>query len=308
MKYSQTSRCMLYIIIMSKSLSKKTQFHFSNFYHFHPLQNLSELKSKIISLAERLNVIGLIILAEEGVNATVASTDISKLRTFTSELQELLQTSFDNIKDSSAYLSRSPFRRLKIKIRNEIVTLGVDGINPMTDAGTYVEPEEWNELISDPDVLLVDTRNVYEYRLGTFKGAVDPRTLNFRQFPEKLYNLIKERNPRKVAMFCTGGIRCEKASAVARQMGIEDVYHLKGGVLEYFERIPRADSAWEGSCFVFDGRITVTQELQAKPEPLCSHCGQVKSRNPDSGEYECYQCFEYPIAGSPQYMKSRDNS
>lgn len=295
MKYSQTKGSVLYSIIMSKILNKETMFHFSNFYHFSGMTSLSELKSEILTLGERLQVIGLIILAEEGINATAASTDSMKLDEFTDELQNILQVKFRNIKRSSALLGRSPFRKLKIKIRKEIVTLGVEGINPAQDAGTYVEPEEWNKLISDPDVLLVDTRNVYEYRLGSFQGAVDPRTLNFRQFPEKLQKILESQKPKKLAMFCTGGIRCEKATAVARQMGIKDVYHLKGGILEYFERIPSSKSTWNGSCFVFDGRITVNQNLEAKPEPLCSACGQVKTKSPETGEYECHQCMEYPM-------------
>src|SRR5690606_25443570 len=165
-----------------------------------------------------------------------------------------------------------PFHRMKVRLKREIVTMGVDTIDPIGDAGTYVEPAEWNQLVSDPDTIIIDTRNAYETAIGTFKGAIDPETTSFTEFPRWAQARHNELKGRKVAMFCTGGIRCEKATAYMRSIGIDDVYHLKGGILKYLEEVKPEESLWEGECFVFDERVSVKHGLEEGDAELCRAC------------------------------------
>ena len=166
-----------------------------------------------------------------------------------------------------------PFRRARVRLKKEIVTMGIEGIDPNQSVGTYVDPEDWNDLINDPDVTVIDTRNDYEYAIGTFRGAKNPETRSFRQFPDYVEkNLAPDKN-RKVAMFCTGGIRCEKSTALLKGMGFEEVYHLRGGILKYLEKIEPEDSLWEGDCFVFDGRVSVGHGLEEGEHIMCFGCG-----------------------------------
>ncbi|MGI9257087.1 MAG: rhodanese-related sulfurtransferase [Salinispira sp.] len=277
---------------MSRHTDKDMNYFFASFYHFTELENLPRLRDEFLSY--RGDILGLIILADEGINGTIAgSREI--VTSFVSRLCGKLGLDEEHVKHSQAVMKRKPFRRLKIKIKDEIVTSGIPNLDVEKFKGTYVEPDNWNEFINDPDVLLVDVRNVYEHRIGTFAGARDPKTLNFRQFPQAIERIISEEQPEKIAMFCTGGIRCEKASAYLRQRGFDNVYHLHGGVIRYLEQISAKNSLWNGKCFVFDGRITVNHNLEAEPEPLCRVCGQVMLKVPESGEYECYQCIEYPM-------------
>lgn len=278
---------------MSKILLNRKNFHFATFYKFTPLRKLREFRSELMDKGNSLGLIGLILLAEEGLNSTIAGAR-DNIDTFLSYLKSKPGFEDMEVKYSSSTLKRMPFRKLKVKLKKEIVTMGIAGVDPPASRGNYVEPEDWNALISDPDVLLVDARNVYEYRLGSFQGAVDPRTLTFRQFPGTVKALIENRQPKKVAMFCTGGIRCEKASSYVRNLGFDQVYHLHGGILKYLETVPESESTWNGRCFVFDGRITVNHDLEAEPQPLCSTCGQVMLPKEGSDEYECIQCIEYP--------------
>ncbi len=280
---------------MTKTIgNKRVQYAFATYYKFTPITNPEQLKAELQRLGDDLNLIGIILLAGEGINSTIAGSR-ENIDSFIAALRSRDGFHDLEVKYSSANLNRKPFRKLKIRIKKEIVTMGVEGIDAAANSGTYVEAEQWDELISDPEVLVIDTRNAYEYRLGSFDRAVDPRTLNFRQFPEAAKNMIEETKPKKVAMFCTGGIRCEKATAYVKNLGIENVYHLHGGILKYLETIPKEKSSWNGRCFVFDGRITVNHNLTAEPEPLCPRCGQVMIQNPQDKNYECVHCEEFPM-------------
>jgi UPF0176 protein len=177
-----------------------------------------------------------------------------------------------DIDHKESFCDEQPFYRTKVKLKKEIVTLGVEGVDPNQQVGTYVEPRDWNALISDPEVLLIDTRNDYEVSIGTFEGAIDPRTSSFREFPEYIKANFDPARHKKVAMFCTGGIRCEKASSYMLSEGFEEVYHLKGGVLKYLETVPREESQWRGDCFVFDNRVTVRHDLSEGDYDQCHAC------------------------------------
>ena len=187
-------------------------------------------------------------------------------------LETIPELSGLEIKYSTA--SAMPFHRMKVRLKREIVTMGVEGIDPLSSAGTYVQPRDWNTLISDPRTVVIDTRNDYEVRLGTFRGAVDPRTGSFREFPRWAESHRNDLAGRKVAMFCTGGIRCEKATAYMKSLGIEEVFHLKGGILKYLEEVPAEESLWEGECFVFDERVSVQHGLAEGEAELCRACRQ----------------------------------
>ena len=195
-----------------------------------------------------------------------------------------------------SYDERMPFHRMKVKLKKEIVTMGVAGVDPNVRVGTYVRPQDWNALVSDPEVLLIDTRNVYECDIGTFKGAVDPRTVNFREFPDYVRANLDPGIHKKVAMFCTGGIRCEKASAFMLGEGFEEVYHLQGGILKYLEEVPPDESIWEGECFVFDNRVAVNHRLEKGRYDQCHGCRHpITDEDKHSGKYEvgvcCPHCF-----------------
>ena len=190
-----------------------------------------------------------------------------------------------------------PFHRMKVKLKKEIVTMGVAGVDPNARVGTYVRPQDWNALLSDPEALLIDTRNDYECDIGSFKGAVDPRTVNFREFPDYVRANLDPAVHKKVAMFCTGGIRCEKASAFMLGEGFEEVYHLQGGILKYLEEVPPEDSIWEGECFVFDNRVAVNHRLEKGRYDQCHGCRHpITDEDKHSGKYEvgvcCPHCFD----------------
>ncbi|OYQ36930.1 hypothetical protein CHU95_02785 [Niveispirillum lacus] len=232
-------------------------------YRFHPLPHFQELRQPLFDLLSAHRVCGTLLLAAEGLNGTIAGpadameqvvADIARIAGLPDPLQPRWSTT-----------DTPPFGRLKVRLKKEIVTMGVPGIDPLRAVGTYVEPEEWNALISDPDTLLIDTRNSFEVGYGTFKGAVDPGTTTFGQFPDYVRRELHPARHRKVAMFCTGGIRCEKATAYMLEQGFGEVYHLKGGILNYLERIGPEDSLWEGGCFVFDERVALGHGLTPVP-------------------------------------------
>ena len=254
-------------------------------YHFTRLADYEQLKTPLQNMCEMLGIKGTLLLAYEGINGTIAGTDdtINQLLDFLKADPRLAALEH---KESRA--EKMPFYRMKTRLKREIVTMGVDGIDPNNVVGTYVDPKDWNELISDPDVVLIDTRNDYEVEIGTFKGALNPDTQTFREFPQWVEdNRDKLRKP-KVAMFCTGGIRCEKASSFMKLNGFDDVYHLKGGILKYLETQPESESLWDGDCFVFDQRVAVKHGLE------------------QSDYDQCYAC-RYPITNaekaSPLYVK-----
>ena len=250
-------------------------------YLFVDLSDCEGLRIPILRKASLNGIKGTILLAKEGINGTVAGSE-KELRSFLSYLRGL--PPFTQLEHKESWTSSMPFQKMKVKLKEEIVTLGVDGVDPLSKVGTYVSASEWNKLIEREDVVLVDTRNDYETSIGTFKGAVDPNTRSFKEFPEWALNHLDKTQP--VAMFCTGGIRCEKATSYLLEQGFDQVYHLKGGILKYLEEIPKEKSLWEGSCFVFDERVSVNHELNQDVYELCEGCGHpVLPDKPEEGHH-----------------------
>ena len=243
-------------------------FRVAALYRFCRIERHEEMRAPLLELCRAQGVKGTLLLAQEGINGTVAGSE-SAIDALLAFLERRLGLSGLEIKYSAA--SEMPFHRMKVRLKQEIVTMGVDGLDA-ADAGTYVEPRDWNRLAADPDTILVDTRNDYEVALGSFAGAVDPATGSFREFPAWADANRERLAGRKVAMFCTGGIRCEKATAYMRSIGVEDVYHLKGGILKYLEEVPAEESLWRGECFVFDERVSVTHGLAEGEAELCRAC------------------------------------
>ena len=263
-----------------------TDFVVAALYKFVVLEDLPAFQAQLRAICTQSEMMGTLLIANEGLNGTV-SASYENMTRFVTWLRALPQ--FDDIAIKYALYTNRPFHRMKVRLKKEIVTMGCEDIYPSQNAGTYVEPQEWNKLISDPDVMVVDTRNNYETAIGTFKGAVDPETTNFREFPDwaqKLADLPADEKPKKLAMFCTGGIRCEKSTALMRQYGFDDVYHLKGGILKYFEDVPAEESLWEGECFVFDSRVSVDHNLQKGNYELCFACRMPLT--PDEREQDSY--------------------
>lgn len=239
-------------------------------YCFTRFENPSLLREALLDRCISEGVHGTILLAHEGINGTIAGSD-EGIAQILNHIRALPGCKEIEVKDS--WTDTLPFKRMKVRLKREIVTMGQPDIDPLSGVGHYVSPEEWNTLIGDADTIVIDTRNHYEVEFGTFRGAIDPKTCHFRDFPawfrDNRERLLAGRKTPKIAMFCTGGIRCEKATAFVKAEGIDEVYHLKGGILNYLERIPLAESRWDGGCFVFDERVSVTY-------------GVVKSENADS--------------------------
>ncbi len=261
------------------------------FYRFVSLPDHRELREPLLAACRERNIVGTILLAPEGINGTIAGSP-DDVRSLLSHLGS--DARFRDLEHKESHAAEQPFQRMKVKLKKEIVTLGVD-VRPGEMAGTHVPPGEWNALISDPDVVLIDTRNDYEVSIGTFRGAINPRTKSFREFPEWAARDATLRKKPKVAMFCTGGIRCEKSTALLKSMGFENVFHLEGGILKYLETVPPAESLWEGECYVFDERVAVAHGLAPGTHTLCTACGMPLSaedrRSPDYVEGErCPRC------------------
>jgi len=243
------------------------------FYKFVDLPDYADRRAPLLAFCEAHNVKGLILLAQEGVNSTISGLpeDVHAVLAYLRQDPKLA-----DLEHKESWTSKAPFHRMKVRLKKEIVTLGVEGISPTKRVGRYVKPEDWNELISEPDVVVIDTRNDYEVEIGTFKGAVDPQIQSFSQLPKWVQHAkaLEEKNGQKprVAMFCTGGIRCEKSTALMLEHGFEDVYHLQGGILKYLELVPQEKSLWEGECFVFDERVSVGHGLKQGSHELCRAC------------------------------------
>jgi UPF0176 protein len=240
-------------------------------YRFVAFDAPEELQPRIQAQCAACGIKGTILLAQEGINGTVAGTP-GAIDALISFLRDIPGCADLDVKYSHA--QEMPFYRMKVRLKKEIVTLGVEGIDPKREVGTYVQPEDWNALISDPDTVLIDTRNDYEVAIGTFAGAVDPQTKSFSEFPDwfRAHRAELAAGKTKFAMFCTGGIRCEKSTAFLKAEGIEEVYHLEGGILRYLENIPEAQSKWHGECFVFDERVSVKHGLELGEMELCRAC------------------------------------
>lgn len=231
----------------------------ASFYKFVPLDNYEEMRAPLLAQMIAHRIKGTIILASEGINGSFAGTpdDMDAFYQVVHKDPRLADLRFKETFDAE-----NPFEKTKVKLRKEIVTMGIKEVNPLETVGTYLEPEQWNELLQESDVVVIDTRNDYEFSLGTFKGAINPNTDNFRNFPEYVQNELVEHKDKKIAMFCTGGIRCEKSTAYLKELGFEKVYHLQDGILNYLEKIPQEQSMWEGQCFVFDNRVAVDADLK----------------------------------------------
>lgn len=238
-------------------------------YKFVTLDDYVQLREPLLQTLLANDVKGTLLLAEEGINGTVSGSreGIDAVLAWLRADPRLV-----DIDHKESYCAEQPFYRTKVKLKKEIVTLGVPGVDPNRRVGTYVEPRDWNALVDDPEVLMIDTRNDYEVGIGSFKGAIDPKTKSFRDFPAYIREHFDPARHRKVAMFCTGGIRCEKASSFMLQEGFPEVFHLKGGILKYLEEVPAEESRWEGECFVFDNRVTVTHDLAEGVYDQCHAC------------------------------------
>jgi UPF0176 protein len=240
------------------------------FYKFVRLPDFAEKRDSLLSQCEAQGIRGTILLAAEGINGTIAGSRqaIDALLSFLRSDPRLV-----DLEQKESYADSVPFDRMKVRLKKEIVTLGLPEIDPSDRVGTYVSPQEWNELISDPEVTIIDTRNEYEVSIGTFRGAKNPKTASFRQFPDYVRNHLDPTKHKKVALFCTGGIRCEKATSFMMEHGFQEVYHLKGGILKYLEEVPAEESLWQGECFVFDQRVAVREGLAAGTHEMCQSCG-----------------------------------
>lgn len=261
-------------------------------YHFTRFTDPEAIQGPLLELCEAQKISGSLLLAREGINGTIAGPRAG-IEAVLAHIRDLPGCGDLEWKESTS--ASQPFRRLKVRLKNEIVTMGQPDVDPKARVGHYVNPQEWNELIQSPDVAVIDTRNDYEVAIGTFEGAIDPETESFRDFPA-WWEANKDRfHNKRIAMFCTGGIRCEKSTNYLLGQGVEDVYHLKGGILKYLEEVPEEDSTWQGSCFVFDGRVSVDHGLREGPHVLCHACRRpILPEDTNRPEYEegvsCQYC------------------
>jgi UPF0176 protein len=264
------------------------------FYKFVSLPDFAQIQNPLLSYCQEQGVKGTILLALEGINGAIAGSR----QAIDSVLNFLRADSrLADLEHKESYTKTPPFERMKVRLKSEIVTLGLPEVDPSEQVGIYVNPQEWNDLISDPDVTVIDTRNDYEVNIGSFQGAHNPQTSSFRDFPDYVRQNLDPTKHKKVAMFCTGGIRCEKASAFMLAQGFAEVYHLKGGILKYLEEVPAQESLWEGECFVFDERVAVSHGLEKGSYDLCLSCGRpISVEDKASPQYEqgisCSYCFD----------------
>jgi UPF0176 protein len=262
-------------------------------YQFVTLEDYRDMREPLLACCLANQVKGSLLLAQEGINGTIAGSQqgIDAVLAYLRADPRLAGLDSKQSLDDS-----QPFYRMKVKLKKEIVTMGVSGVDPNKVVGTYVKPADWNQLVDDPEVLLLDTRNDYEVAIGSFKNAVDPGTDSFREFPDYVRAHYDPARHKKVAMFCTGGIRCEKASAFMLNEGFEQVYHLEGGILKYLEEVPPEQSRWQGECFVFDNRVAVDHALQKGSYDMCHGCRRpINAGHKQSAQYEegvcCPQCY-----------------
>jgi len=262
-------------------------------YKFTRLDDFEEIQDPLKLFLDSLNIRGTLLLAREGVNGTIAGDNDSIMKSL-----DYLQKDkrLVGLEYKFSYSEKPPFKRLKVKLKKEIVTLGVSNIDPTFSSGTYVKPADWNELINDPDFVLIDTRNNYEFEIGSFKGSINPNTETFRQFPAYTKNNLEKYRDKKIAMFCTGGIRCEKSTAYLKSKGFENVFHLQGGILKYLEEVKEDESLWEGECFVFDDRVAVKHNLELGKYDQCHACRfPITEEDKEHPHYEkgtsCPRCY-----------------
>lgn len=266
----------------------------ATFYKFVRLPDWADKQAIFLSYCQQQGIKGTILLAAEGINGTIAGT-----RSAVDAVLAFLRSDphLTDLEHKESYTEALPFERMKVRLKREIVTLGVPEVDPSDRVGTYVSPSQWNALLDDPEVVVVDTRNEYEVAIGTFKNAQNPHIESFREFPDYARHHLDPSKHKKVAMFCTGGIRCEKATSYLLGQGFEEVYHLKGGILKYLEDVPADESLWEGECFVFDDRVAVKSGLEPGSYELCRSCGHpISTSDKASPQYEegisCPHCCE----------------
>lgn len=261
-------------------------------YQFFPVRDPEALQKNLKAFLLQANIKGTIIVAKEGINGTVSGTreDISTLKAF------LAIQGFEDLEYKESVYKEHPFYRTKVKLKKEIVTMGLDFVSPLSKKGTYVEPREWNDLISDKNTILIDVRNDYEIEIGTFKNAINPQTKTFREFPDYVQTHLLNHKKDVIAMDCTGGVRCEKSTAYLLSLGFEKVYHLKGGILKYLEEVPPQESLFEGDCFIFDQRVGIAHGLDKSIHTKCHGCRMPLSPlECQSVHYEegvkCHYCY-----------------
>lgn len=277
-------------------------------YKFVSLDNYPDLQQPLLALMLEREVRGTLLLAQEGINGTIAGSRDS-IDAVLAHLQS--DDRLANISYKESYTDVLPFLRSRVKLKKEIVTMGVEGIDPKRVVGTYVKPKDWNDIISDPDTVLIDTRNDYEYQVGTFKDAINPATDSFREFPNYVSKTLDPKQHKKVAMFCTGGIRCEKSTAFLKEQGFDEVYHLEGGILKYLEEVPAEESLWQGECFVFDERVTVNHDLEKGQYDQCNACRMpITEQDKLSPKYQhgvsCPHCFDKTTAKQKARFAERE--
>ena len=281
------------------------------FYKFFDLRNIFHLQTRLNSILSLTDIKGTILLANEGLNGTISGNEneISKALESIWKIKNLT-----DLKPKFSLAPKNPFLRMKIRLKKEIVTLGIKDVSPNKIVGKYIEPEKWNELISDENLLLIDTRNDYEVSIGTFENALNPNIKNFREFPKWVSENLVKKDPdiknKKIAMFCTGGIRCEKSTSYLKSMGFKDVCHLEGGILKYLEKVPKKQSKWKGSCFVFDYRVSVQQDLKLGNYDMCFACRMPINEEDKKHKFfvqgeSCHHCFNVSNLKQKQKFKER---
>lgn len=278
-------------------------------YQFVRLDDAADLRQALLDLTKAHQIKGTLLLAHEGINGTVAGS-----RQAIDALKNFLDADgrFNNLEYKESFASSMPFYRMKVRLKKEIVTIGIESVDPTKNVGTYVDGKAWNELLNDPDVVVIDTRNDYEFDIGTFKNAINPNTQTFREFPEFVRQNFDPKKHKKVAMFCTGGIRCEKASSFMLDEGFESVFHLKGGILKYLETMPENESLWDGECFVFDHRTAVAHGLEEGDHATCFGCRKpVSQHDRSSPKYvagiSCPACFDVTTVDQKKRAEQRQN-
>ncbi len=279
-------------------------------YKFSQIVDIKSFQSLIKTFLDKENIFGTILVGLEGLNGTISGNpkNIDRAIRYLESLD-----GFEELDVKYSWSEVNPFVRLKVKLKKEIVTIGDKSVNPNLNAGEYVEPRDWNKLITEEDIFLIDARNDYEVSIGTFKNSINPKTTKFREFPKWVNNLNmspEDKKKKKVAMFCTGGIRCEKASSYMKNAGFENVYHLKGGILKYFEEVHESNSLWNGECFVFDDRVSLKQDLSEGSYDMCHGCRMpITNQDKKTKEYEkgvsCPNCFYEKSDSQKARYKSR---
>jgi UPF0176 protein len=286
---------------------KVKKIYICSLYKFVTLDDYTYFRQPLLNLMKANHIKGTLILAQEGINGTVSGTE-NALNTLLKWLRA--DRRLKDIGYHISYHETRPFHRCKVKLKNEIVSMGIESVDPRQDKGQYVSPEQWNQLLEDPEVMVIDTRNEYETQIGTFKNAINPNTRAFREFPDYADKYLSSSQYKKVAMFCTGGIRCEKSTAYLKQKGFEEVYHLKGGILNYLKQMPEDRSKWYGECFVFDNRVAVDHDLQKGQYDQCFACRRpITDQDKQSHKYapgvSCPHCYDQLTIEQMERFKER---